>query len=371
MKKFTLVFALTLLCCSLAISQEELTVDDLLRYFPEGQYLSMQHIDMTRLEKADSYLQYRKLTGGSREKLGQFYAIPESLAKNWTSYTAMIITHLGTDDASERVVEKDKLNPGADVHLSIDSGYRLAVLRFPLDFPLKAKIARNDEFQQTEEKLDNQIILTYQNNRLGGHFSSSFYAFAASSNELLICNDIKILKAMVSTGKGETMPVDIESFFTGAFEIIPRLGPHWRMQNPYHQTIKIIAEIEKNEPDNEKAERFKEAVSRAMPTITDYLLTDPLQIRQMTIFHSSKAARDYLAKWKKNLSRLAAGEDYQRVIAKSSILSTEGNVFISSKVWNKEHLDAEKKQKDVMKKKFMEEYEKRQKEKMKNTGKTK
>lgn len=371
MKKFFLLFVISLLCSSLAPAQEQLTVDEIIRYFPEGQYIKLQHFDIAAAERADGYSRYRQMRGGSREKIGRYYAIPEGLSKNWISYTAMILTQVANPVENEKEVTPDhataQVDPGRDVHRTIDNGHRLAVLRFPVDFPLKEKVGNIIDLENTDEKVDGQNILTYQSSPVGGNFNSSFYAYVVSPNELLICNDIKILKMMISTGKGEIMPVDLDSFFNDAIDLIPQLGPHWTMENPHHQFIKILADVEKNETDNEKAEKFRETLSGINPFCTDYVLTDPLQTRRMTVFPSITAAKEHLAKQQSSLNKLASGEDYQKVIAKSTKLSTEGNILITSYVWTDEYVKALNKQSEVGKKLFEEQIRQRSKQK-KETG---
>ena len=356
MKMKLISVVLVLMASTLLYCQEKLTIEEIIKYFPEGEYVSLKHIDIAAAEKSDGYYQYIKNRGGSRKSLSGLTAIPQNLAYAWTSFSNMNQARVKT------LVDVEEIPKGGNAcssftidgksYVAVDLGHKLCVIRFPPEFPLLKKINGNIHFEKTGEMVDGCNIYVYHHNLPSGS-NKDYYAYPTPMNELLYSTELKIVREMIATGKGEQLAVDIETFFPGAMDVIPSLDCHWNFTKPDHLIRATLARAEKEGADNSALTMFKEQLAQLRPWCREYILSDPLKTKTMEIYDSNKDAQERLRE-KKELHEKQKMKPGRADLYKSIKLNTQGNIFISTTTWDTNYMEARKKSAERSKKEYQE-----------------
>lgn len=347
--KFRLILLLMLLPI-ISPAQEKLTVDEIIRWFPEGKYSAMRHVDIENASKSDSYHQFLQGRGGNRERLSLGRKIPGFLSYEWTSVTSMLISDIVVDvDKSHSVSGRMRASFKVDGknYLADDYGSELIVLRFPMEYQLRKAINNNIHFEKQADKINGQSIYRFKHQAPGSQLFT-FYSYITEDNSLLYSVKPELLTKMVMTGTGKEMNVDLSLSFPEARDLIPHLSYKWSFYITKQLVEAILEKARKNNANNEDIAKLEMNLESFYSTCSETVFEVPLKSRSYTFLSTRDKARKMLETRKASRNRLGTS-DYDKVVYKNTKLTVNGNMFISTLSQTQEYCDAREKQKKVWK----------------------
>lgn len=148
MNNFTLLLFMVLNSFYLA-TQEKLPLDEIVRFFPEGKYSEIEHIDLDAARNSGLWEDYLVFAWSNEDKLRNNSNLPRSLYKNLST-----VTHAKL--ASDEIVELQTLTLEERKHVSISveidgkhycnlpNKARLSVYRFYSSINLKKNLSESN-----------------------------------------------------------------------------------------------------------------------------------------------------------------------------------------------------------------------------------
>lgn len=251
--KFFLSLVLTTLTASLSFAKESNKAEDLLRYFPEGQYVYIVHMINSESVHSDNpqvkrYLKFKKRTSSFIAQLRQ--RLPEIFYSTDFSVTIAKLNHYITktervdapegmkNDVFDKIRAKYPRSRGgtynmleggvAEVSININVGDELCVYRIQDLQPMLKKALANGDISVTDQKIFELPVYTMRGryNRLE---NKQFYLYATHFDELLTAGKMESVKKMVETGEGLITNMLLQEEYVDLADVIPDLQGEWQL----------------------------------------------------------------------------------------------------------------------------------------------
>ncbi|HUX08337.1 MAG TPA: hypothetical protein VMX35_13610 [Acidobacteriota bacterium] len=241
MRKVCFAVLLILLVHTICAAQERPTAGGVFYWFPDGTYKTLAYADLGTLRASNSYSYYSRMYSDTGEYLTRSWNPLPDEAKQ--QLTKIAFGHL--------VVYKDNLTPldtleneaqlalleDKEEQLSVDDSGRLAVrdsvdagaMFWVFGFEDTVNIVREGlkAGWLTRPGLRMTSRPVFRLCGSGGNESKSFYAYATTSNELLVANEFLTLTRMIRTGHSADPGLLDNPDYALLFHIIPELGQSW------------------------------------------------------------------------------------------------------------------------------------------------
>ncbi len=230
-----LVF-LSVFIIPVTLSQDQLEAEDILGWFPEGYYQSINHYDLSGVTE-EGYALFKELVGDIRALQKEKWPLPDSMIQGVFSFSSANLSNYQeiedekTDDKAVTGKTQQLSNitvsfvddNGDQVHLELeDRAVELFVFRYEdPDYSLKRAIDAG-EISETGEQRFERKIFTF-NWRTGGEF----YLYSAVTGDVLVTAELPALKRMIDAGMGQGLSVIDDPDQRDFIGMLPTLGHSW------------------------------------------------------------------------------------------------------------------------------------------------
>ena len=349
-----------------ASAQERLTPEEMFRWFPAGKYDEINHYDLSVARKQPGFQIYFAEGVNKLENWSNNIVIPTELADNYLSVTAMSTVRLVVyqSEAPRKLgrgakIAGDKF--GYKTYWSNSFGYRMIVLRPQPNKNLNDLLQYSDSVKPTDKLINRRPVYVMDSDKFRGE-KVSYYLWITPEQELLICENLELLKKMIAVGSGAEPGVLDDFPYPELLEILPELGPGWTFvtYRPAYNAIKLKAVKDGIDPEEIKAVR--DAEKNPDTYIFDSLFENPPRKRTISIFPNKELAKnDYEHRLDYKPQRRFM-KDVYAVLAKHNFITLKDNLVSFGSIYTPEYIDAYKKQKAYFQKLREERIKRQQKE---------
>jgi hypothetical protein len=370
-----LPFILIVTAFNLAFAQEVQRAEDILRWFPQGEYRVIAHQDDELLASSKACDEFRGYFGGWLENSDpEGNKISEDGAPGITRGSAFLLGAPGSLDENitllpeslrEGVISstyggwvkilQEQRKEGSTVELidekseggktgakgvlvSSDTDLNVAVFRY-LDLDSVIKKALKDGYlTDTGKKISGATVYTFSSDHPHSK-RAAYFAWISPTNELLVSNHRGYLRAMIDTGSGENPSILDDDAFIELTRLVPDLGALWRAY-PYAKTReKIIEHYKQADMDSEQRNARIEEEEKGVQLKVDTWRVEGQVINQIyEIYFNSTHAEEAMAKARARGSRTmkeAPAFDALMLLLKERMkLEVQSNFFISTLVYD-------------------------------------
>ena len=268
-RKVCFAVLLIMLVQSICAAQEQPAVDDVFRWFPEGTYKTLAFADLGRLRASDSYHHYSSVYSDTGKYLTSSWNPLPDEAKQLL--TRIAFGHLV--NYRDKLTPVDKLDENAqltllgekDEQLTVDGSGRLAVrdsvdagaTLWVLGFDDTVAIVRQGLKAGWLTRPGLRMIRrpVFKLSAAQDDQNRSFYAYATTTNELLIANELLTLMRMIKVGHGADLGILDSPDYALLPPVIGELGQSWSIAP---KTLHDRAMLEKLTKSGSSEEGIKE-----------------------------------------------------------------------------------------------------------------
>jgi len=290
-------------------AQEQLPLEELLRWFPYGTYSDAAHYDLERLRKAEAYPVFCKYLDVKdySNRIRVFPAfLPPVLEEGITSATrANLIAYkvLTKDDDLYGRPKHDLITQrGLWGHMIFGYGGRVAgldaelteliVLRFDLLEPRLEEALKEGAIADTGRRLHKKPIYSFHYRLDLGE--GDYFAWATPTGELLLAADPDDLEKMANAGLGLDLCILDDERFLPLSGLFPELGHYWYFYVGLDVAKEFILEkeIEAGTSDDVIA-KIKGSIGDGKEySVRTTLVTDEIIEREIRVYGSESAAKE-------------------------------------------------------------------------------
>ena len=226
----------SILFLPVALSQDQLEAEDILGWFPEGYYQSIQHLDLSGVSE-EGYALYKELVGDIVARMREVWPLPDSMVRSVVSATQANLSNyqeVEDEETDEKALtgKTQQLgnisvsfvdDNGDQVRLELeDRAVELFVFRYEdPDYTLKMAIDAGEISETGEQRFERKIYtFTW---RTGGEF----YLYPAVTGDVLVSADLPALREMIDAGMGQGLSVLDDPDQRDFIEMLPALGHSW------------------------------------------------------------------------------------------------------------------------------------------------
>ena len=220
----TILVALLISASSVFSAQKEaLSPEELLAWFPAGQYFSLSHSDDAAIAVSELYRDFFIFFGERSFFYTHNYHLP-ALDKRFLSVSAAILLRCRIP------TNKDEEN---------DTDYRtggtLFVIRYDnLDSLIEEALVSKEVTAMEETHLGRPVLNMVLKSLFGREWQ--YVCWAAPSQELLVAKEIDQLRAMIAAGTGQELNLPSESENVELMNAIKGLGQRWYVYKAPHES---------------------------------------------------------------------------------------------------------------------------------------
>lgn len=274
--KLIIVFVLMLNFSSFSIS-DELELDYILDFIPEGKYLSIRYTD--RGEFLKNYpKEIMKELNSSQFTIAEdsLNILPDSLQRKWNTCISANRVRLKivkvniVKDKSGRLVWNRK------IHI------RFRVGDYFYGVQPKSNMIRIFSFDNLDSLINHSWksgeLIALHKKGFGRPFYSyrlkstkkELFFYATETQELLSAESLAILRDMISTAKGTNLSLASETDLTLLKDIFPDLGSSWRLSTKQPLIKASIEYLEENDPNSNEISKLQEySLQGALGSVSD------------------------------------------------------------------------------------------------------
>jgi len=320
--KALLATMLVLACCTpLAAGQNREAALDALQWFPEGAYGYLAFCDWAGLKKTIVFTDFGDVFSNSEfGLLIDSTPLPQSALEGleWICMARLLRLRLADEDemgktrqirttvtiSDGEVVETKKEKPSREEVLANsirDDEGSLWVLAFDDTRAVVKDGLAAGWLSRTGEKFMGRPILSISAERKGAE-QSGYFAYPAITNELLLADDIELLKSMVSAGMGQESSFVYGPEFVDLSPFIPDLGQSWQVsivRSRNRETMELWTEHTEME---QRADHLQEQLDEGLQyEITSFEAGNTIVERSICIFGSDELASQCAEEMKHSL----------------------------------------------------------------------
>ena len=307
-----LTSALLVACCAVMVAaQDKEAAFDALYWLPDGTYGYLAFTQWAGMQKTAVFADYGDLLSGSQfNNLFKDSPLPESAREGleWICMARLMRLRLADEE------ELAQMSQVRTIITMSDDGEMKTRKERPSREEVLAHGVRNDEgslwvvgfddaaglvkaavaegwLSRTGEKFMGRPIYALSGKR--GEERDTGYAYATVSNELLLADDIEMLKEMVASGMGQGSSFVYSAEFNDLAPFIPDFGQSWRvsvMRAERKEKIDLWADLPELDERVEKLE--KELNEGLQYEITSYEFSDAIVEKSICIFGSDEYAAE-------------------------------------------------------------------------------
>ncbi len=290
-------------------AQEQLPLEELLRWFPYGTYSHIAHYDLKRLRKAEAYPVFCKYLDVKdySNRIRVFPAVlPPVFEEGITSATrANLIAYkvLTKDDDLYARPKHDLISQrGLRGHMIFGYGgtvtgldadlAELIVLRFDLLEPRLEEALKEGAIADTGRRLHKKAIYSFHYHLDLGE--GDYFAWATPTGELLLAADLDNLEKMANAGLGLDLSLLDDEHFLPLSGLFPELGHYWYFYIGLDVAREFILEreIEAGTSDDVIA-RIKDSIGDGSQyRVRTVLVTDEIIEREIHVHGSASVAEE-------------------------------------------------------------------------------
>jgi len=306
-----LAIMLALACCApLAAGQNREAALDALQWFPEGAYGYLAFCDWAGLQKTIVFTDFGDVFSNSEfGLLIDSTPLPQSALEGleWVCMARLLRLRLADEDemgetrqirsivtiSDGEVVEKKKERLGREEVLANsirgDEG-SMWVLAFDDTRAVVKDGLAAGWLSRTGEKIMGRPILSISAEKEGDE-QGGYFAYPAVTNELLLADDIELIKSMVAAGMGRGSLFIYAPEFMDLSPFIPDLGQSWQVsmvRSRNRQTMELWKEHMEME---ERVEDLQKQLDEGLQyEITSFEAGDTIVEKSICIFGSDEVA---------------------------------------------------------------------------------
>lgn len=358
-------FILVLLVTFTVTAQEEkLSALDILKWFPLDTYESISHVDEESVEKAASKETLVKIN--DRYDFAKSYLpLPPPMKNNYSSFTTalkvklLVYEYTSPKQKGKRPAGKmAAMIVGDKAYAAESTGFHLGVYRFAdLDSLIK-EAEKAGHITPTTDLFDKRYI--YKTSANIFKRQASLFLYPSVFQELLVCENLNILKKMIATGYGNEANILDEQEFTELADIIPDLGPCWDwMTFSLHWKV-ILNKAEKEGAAQEEIDKRRdENEKRALWQLTSHDLGREYVQKEIQSFADDDFARAQYERMKNFVyTEKIASQAWFRLQLNAKKYEHDGNLVIATTAFTKDLVENIQTEREKEKKRYEEAQEK-------------
>ena len=306
-----LAIMLALACCApLAAGQNREAALDALQWFPEGAYGYLAFCDWAGLQKTIVFTDFGDVFSNSEfGLLIDSTPLPQSALEGleWICMARLLRLRLADEDemgetrqirsivtiSDGEVVERKKEKPSREevlAHSIRDDEGSLWVIALEDTRAVVRDGLAAGWLSRTGEKFMGKPIFSVSTERKGTE-QSGYFAYPAVTNELLLADDIELLKSMVTAGLGQGSSFVYAPEFMDLSPFIPDLGQNWQVsmvRTRNRETMELWTEHTEME---QRVEQLREELEEGLQyEITSFEAGDTIVEKSICIFGSDEVA---------------------------------------------------------------------------------
>lgn len=351
-----LVLALSLICSPIALPQEKLSAEDILRWFPLDMIEAIEHINRDSLLKAQSYKTFKYFATSGSDALEFFHShlpIPERFQATWHSATFALKVRIFVYEFkkgmkigdSKRYAGGARLdNVGDKTYVAESTGNYLGVYRYD-DLDSLIKIAdKEGVIQSTGIVFDKRKVFTS-----GGKAKKrnvKLFLYPSVFQELLVCENLELLKRMIASGYGQESNILEEQMFVELSDMVPSLGPRWSWNTPQYKSEIIYTRAEKDGISLDEIEKSRRSwlIGSEQWWITSHELSKNYTRKEIRSFESDEIAAEKARRLTANNPTAKFPSGNERPLG----YNHEDNLLINTTVFTAEFMEEEKKRRSEL-----------------------
>jgi hypothetical protein len=346
MNKITVALSASLFLLSAAqvFSQETLRADDILRWFPYGDYSDIKHKDFLRLAKGEAYPLYEEFLDNPDMET-EINILPETLRKEIDSYTTAKLLKLKKRKLPAEIIPPDVKDSGGrpvelrSITFMSNEGEELAVYRYTALDLLVEEAFKKGEIITTDYTYEGRPIFSF---RSAEDREKEYFAYAEATGELAVASDLQLLLAMAASGTGQDLNILDDETYIDIIDLIPDLGQVWRIHHMRSVFAHISEKMAADGTGEEKLDARDEALERAPQlNIEHWTVEEQIVQREITAYADEESAEKAMsAQQRRIFFGEAPGEvkDHLDNLEISSKTTLEGNLIVKTIIYDEKLL---------------------------------
>jgi len=355
----------SILFLPLALAQDQLEAEEILGWFPEGYYQSIQHLDFSGVSE-EGYALFKELVGDIVAKMKEVWPLPDSMVRGVVSATQANLSNYqeveGEETDEKAVTGKTQQlgnisvsfvdDNGDQVRLELeDRAVELFVFRYEdPDNTLKRAIDAGEISETGEQRFERKVYaFTW---RTGGEF----YLYPAVTGEVLVSADLPALRRMIDAGMGQGLSVVDDSDQRDFIELVPTLGPSWHKKGIESRLKAQLRMAEKLSAPEEYINEIQERLSK-LPVVScsSSYIGESIINRTTCVYADEEAAKtayNQLAEQINGLySKINTLPEPNRSLMmndrRNRSATRDGNMVIMDLKYDREYLELIKQQREI------------------------
>ena len=265
-------------CAFVSAEQDVIAPEELLSWFPAGLYDRVTHSDDAAIAAAEAHPLFAKYF----DQISRHFThgdLPPALQEGIRSTTtaSMLRNRVSTKEEGESGGEDKEKKPsrsrqgGATFAANIggerveitSAGARLYVYRYDDLDSLVTSALESGEISAMDEQALERPILSFAAKNLAGA-PSDYVGWASPTQELLVAEDVDLLRSMIAAGTGREMDMLSEPSNADLLVLLEDLGQRWDIHN-FIGKIELMARVaEKRGADEERVSQLEALADTAM-----------------------------------------------------------------------------------------------------------
>lgn len=368
MKEISFAIVLLLLLAVLVLIPEmsesqDSTLDNIVRYFPSGEYHTILHADLDHLNKVSSSRAFYKVFGkycAQNHTLNLF--LPLEFQKgiesySWAEKMNMKVALLKREAGKWQLLAGEKtagFKPGGmdtlcctfgdkgTVYFTSDA-QRMWVIRYFDLVPVINKSFQSGSLVDTETTINDGKVYRIAKNKM----KEEYFAYPTFNNELLVAENIETLQTMIAVGNGEEYGILADDLYKDLSSYEQELGHFWLAKSSPNQAIVKKYQDNKQSLFPLALEAYEKIASDSKNMTMKYNVMsvhaeDEISEVRYRIFDDNESARKHLENLRndkswQNKENAVSDEFYQLNSSKKMAqkVKLDGNNIVISVLFNK------------------------------------
>jgi hypothetical protein len=232
----------------IATAQEARLAGDVFAWFPEGVYRDLAFSDKVKMAESPLYTMFKEiLENAGGERYESRNPLPDSVKNAVESQTSGSLLKLGVP-AAHHESHVDEADVGEEEELH-ESATLLWVFRFAdVEGALKEAVDAGS-IAPIGLRINKRPVYS-MNARKSEESQKAFYAYATLTNELLVAEDLELLKLMIKTGMGLELGLLDDTEYADMLRYVAILSQSWAIKP---EKVMLKWRIEKAQDDEKMA----------------------------------------------------------------------------------------------------------------------
>lgn len=356
-------------------AQERPKAEDILRYFPVGDYGGITHKDNRPQPDLPALEDWRSFQNDIKRRFGREATYRNPLPKRFNEGEFSLTTaglfyriYKTVRIKIEKPYEREQLNKafdklrrkypnmrGArekhlidkendlfDVKIYMNLGDSFWIYRSDKLIDLVPQTLKVEELVFTEETIHEQPV--YKMNPPGGVSRDyGLYCYVTPYNELLISKKLSGIQTMLDVAEGTIPNITEDPRYASLAEVLPELSIEWALSFPQARAQSVLeSEIKDGLSDDRVKMEEKNIATQPLVSVSTMVASETLILKQISVYADEEAARKMFNPNPKSYSyspvapeKAAEFHKYER---SRTTWKLDGNWIIESTTYDKEYL---------------------------------